>query len=467
MRAGGEERREWMAQGAALPSWERLDYQNLDANAPALNPENEARRVPGGHVLGNVYVLIFRYLVYNIGTMTIIKKGCKFRIEPKLVQLPGVVRMAGARRWVWNWALERRIRHYAEQKTTLSAKAMCAELTILKRRPETAWLRETDSQALQEAIRDLDQAFRNFFERRARFPKFKSRKRDRLTFRIPQRVKVKNGCVYIPKIGWVGMRQSKPIDGRIKSTTFTRDAIGHWYVSFTTEHEVQDGLLPPVNPNRIIGLDQGVADLVVLSDGTEVPAPRFFRKAERRLRRMNRQFSRYRRGSKRSAKARLGLARVHQRVANQRRDFTHKLTTRLVAIHEGICLQGLSVRGLARTKLAKSVTDAALGELYRQLEYKTAWHHRHFVILPRWFPSSKLCSMCSTINDDLELGDRQWTCGCGAIHDRDLNAARNILAEGLKLLDVAGGHAETGNARREATRLPVGAGLDEPRIPGR
>ncbi len=398
--------------------------------------------------------------------MVVMKKGYKFRIEPATVQLPGFVRMAGARRWAWNWALGRRIRHYAEDKSTLSVTALCAEITALKRKPETAWLRETDSQALQQAIRDLDRAFRNFFARRARFPRFKSLKRDRLTFRIPQRVKVEGGRVYVPKIGWVRMRQSRPIEGRITSATFTRDAIGHWDVSFATEREVPDRPLPLVNPDRIVGLDDGVADLVVLSDGAKIAAPKFFRKAECRLRRAHRRLSRRQRGSKRAAKARLGLARLHQQIANQRRDFNHKMTTRLVDFYEGICLQDLSVKGLARTKLAKSVTDAALGELHRHLGYKTAWRHRRLAVVDRWFPSSKLCGACGTINTGLALSDRQWTCACGMMHDRDLNAARNILAEGLKMLDVAAGHAETRNARGGAVRLPVGAGPDEPRIPG-
>ncbi len=397
--------------------------------------------------------------------MALIRKGCRFRLEPTGRQLPGFVRMSGARRWVWNWALERRIQHYRDHRATLSFAPLSRELTRLKRQPDTRWLQEVDSQALQQALRDLDQAFRRFFAKRARFPQFKSKKRHRPTFRIPQRVRVAGGRVFIPKIGWVRIRQSRPVEGRITSATFTQNALGRWDVSLATEVEIPEAPLPPVDPTRIVGIDQGLTDFVVLSDGTRIAAPRFFRKGERLLRRVQRHLSRCRRGSRRRERARLQVARLHQRIANQRRDFVHKTTTRLVRTYHGLCVQELAVSGLARTKLAKSVLDAALGTLHRQLAYKSDWHCRHFVVIDRWFPSSKLCRQCGALNDGLSLHDRKWLCPCGVIHDRDLDAARNIRAEGLRMLYVAAGHAETGNARREAVRLPMGAGLDEARIP--
>jgi len=389
--------------------------------------------------------------------MSFIKRSDKFRIEPTAAQRPGFVQAAGARRWVWNWALERRIRYYATHKTTLSVTALCKELTALKRQPETAWLNDVDSQALQQAIRDLAAAFDQFFARRARFPKFKTRKRDRLRFRIPQRVKVERNRVYVPKIGWVKLRQSRPLQGRLTSATFSRDATGCWDVSFATELEVPDAPLPPVNPARTVGLDDGLQDFVVLSTGQTIPAPRFFRKGEASLRRAHRHLSRCQRGSTRRVKARLRLARLHRKIANRRRDFVHQTTSALVRAHDGVCLQDLSVQGLARTKLAKSVTDAALGELHRQLRYKTAWHHRHHAVVDHWFPSSKRCSVCGALHDGLRLSDRVWTCVCGAVHDRDLNAARNILAEGLRLLTTSPRDTrETENARRGAVSPPTG-----------
>ncbi len=397
--------------------------------------------------------------------MTLIRKGYRFRLEPTRRQTSGLVRMAGARRWVWNWALEQRVEHYREYHTMLSRSALCRELTRLKRQPDTRWLQEIDAQALQAGVRDLDQAFQSFFAKQAHFPRFKSKKQDRPTFRIPQRVKVANGRVLIPKIGWVRLRQSRPIDGRITSTTFAQDMLGRWDASFATAIEIPDMPLPRIDPTRIVGIDQGLSDFVVLSDGTRVAAPRYYRKAERLLRRAQRHLSRCRRGSRRRARARLRVARLHQSIANRRRDFVHKISTRLLRTYDGLCIQELAVSGLARTKLAKSIQDAALGELYRQLVYKSEWHHRHFVLVDRWFPSSKLCGRCGALNKGLSLNDREWRCACGTLHDRDVNAARNIRVEGLRSLGVAAGHAETQNARGEAVRLSIGADLDEARIP--
>ncbi|HLY23577.1 MAG TPA: transposase [bacterium] len=397
--------------------------------------------------------------------MALTRKGCRFRLDPTRRQLDGFIRIAGARRWVWNWALERRIRHFREHRSLLSYIALSNELTSLKRQPDTRWLQKADAQALQQAIRDLDRSFRAFFARRARFPRFKSKKRDKLTFRIPQSIRVTNNRVYVPKVGWVRMRQSRPIEGRITSATFTRDVLGRWDVSLAVEVDFPDAPLPPVDASATIGIDQGLSDFIVLPDGNRVGAPRYYRKAERRLRRAQRHLSRCRPGSRHRELARRRVARIHQRIANQRRDFVHKITTHLVRSHHGVCIQKLSVSGLARTKLAKSVLDAALGELHRQLAYKSNWYRRHFVVIDLWFPSTRLCGQCGALNDTLLLSDREWLCVCGATHDRDINAARNIRAEGLRLLGVAAGHAETENARRKAVRLPMGAGLDEARIP--
>ncbi len=381
--------------------------------------------------------------VYNTDDVAMLRKGYKFRIDPTTAQAPGFVRMAGARRWVWNWALDRRIQHYVAHKTTLSVTALCAEITELKRRPATAWLREIDSQALQQAIRDLDGAFQSFFARRARFPRFKSKKTDPLRFRVPQRVQVKNGRVYVPKIGWVRMRQSRPIEGLPKSATFKRDPLGRWFICLVTEFELPDIPPPPADPERVVGADAGLTDFLVLSDGTRISAPRFFRKGEQKLRRAQRHLSRCQRGSRRQGIARRRVALLHQKIANRRRDFLHKASTTLTRQHDAICLDALSLRGLARTKLAKSVLDAGLGEFHRMLEYKARWYGTHAVVIDRWFPSSRLCGACGAIHDALTLSDRTWTCECGAQHDRDLNAARNIRTEGLRLLNVAVGHPET------------------------
>jgi putative transposase len=380
------------------------------------------------------------------------RKVYRFRMEPTPTQHEALLRMAGARRFVWNWGLARRKEAYAATGKWLSYNQQCAELTALKRRPEMAWLREANSQLLQQALRDLDRAFVAFFERRARFPRFKRKKQDKPRFRIPQRVKVDGSKVYIPKVAWVKIRQSQPVDGTIKGATFKRDTEGHWYVSLLTEFTLPDTPLPPANSERVVGIDLGLKDFAVLSDGTRISQPRFYRKGLTRLRRAQRQISRKNKGSKNRHKARKRLSRIHVRVRNQRQDWLHKLTTGLVRQYDGLCIEDLNLKGMARTKLSTSVLDAAFGEFRRQLEYKSVWYRKHLSVVDRFFPSSKLCWECGSINEGLALSDRVWTCVCGAVHDRDLNAARNIRAEGMRAITVAVGHTETQNAWGAAVR---------------
>jgi putative transposase len=360
--------------------------------------------------------------------------------------------MAGARRFVWNWGLARRKEAYAATGKGLTYNQQATELAALKKKPETAWLREADSQLLQQALKDLDRAFTAFFEKRAGFPRFKSKKRDEPRFRIPQRVKVEDSKVYVPKVGWVRIRQSQPVDCPIKGATFKRDGEGHWYVSLTAEFEMPDVPLPPANPERVVGIDLGLKDFAVMSDGTCIAPPKFYRKGLSKLRRVQRQLSRKQKGSKNRDKARHRLNRVHAKVRNQRQDWLHKLTTDLVTHYDGLCIEDLNLKGMARTKLSLSVLDAALGEFRRQLEYKSIWYRKHLGVIDRYFPSSKLCRECGAINQNLALSDRVWTCECGAVHERDLNAAQNIRAEGIRKIPVAVGHTETLNAWGEGIR---------------
>ncbi|RTQ80748.1 RNA-guided endonuclease InsQ/TnpB family protein, partial [Stenotrophomonas maltophilia] len=222
---------------------------------------------------------------------------------------------------------------------------------------------------------------------------------------------------YVPKVGGVRVRQGPPIYCPIKGATFKREADGPWYVTLTAEFEMPDVPLPPANPERVVGVDLGLKDFAVLSDGTRIAPPRFYRKGLAKLRRAQRELSRKRRGSKNREKARHRLSKVHARVRNQRQDWLHKLTTGLVQKYDGLCIEDLNLKGMARTKLSTSVLDAALGEFRRQLEYKTVWHRKHLAVIDRYFPSSKLCRECGTIHTALTLSDRVWTCGCGAVHD--------------------------------------------------
>ena len=378
------------------------------------------------------------------------RKVYKYRLEPTSEQEHKLSCNTGARRFAFNWGLARRKEHYKTTGKSLSYNRQAAELTELKKSEE--WMNNVDSQSLQQSLKDLNKAFVNFFEHRAGFPQFKSRKGRTQSFRVPQRVKVNDNKVYCPKIGWLKFRKSQEIEGTTKSATFKKDATGKWFVCIVTEQEIPDVQLPIP---EAVGLDLGLKDFAVLSTGERVESPKFYRQSERKLARAQRVLSRRKKGSNRRRKAKLRVAVVHAKTRNKRNDFLHKVSTGIVSRFNTICIEDLSVKGLAKTKLAKSVCDAGWGEFCRQLAYKVLWSCKRLSKINRWFPSSKLCGVCGEINKNLTLSDREWTCSCGAIHDRDWNAAWNILVEGL----VAVGHTETLNFRGACVRpATVGSG---------
>ncbi len=387
-----------------------------------------------------------------MSAVSIHHKVYRFQLRPTKAQEEALYQMAGAKRFIFNWSLARRREAYEETGKGLTYFQQNKELTTLKRQPETLWLKEADAQALQEALRDVDRAFKNFFEKRSRFPRFKSRKRETPSFRITQRVKIEAGKVYVPKIGWLKIRQSQDVDCPTKSATFKQDATGKWYVTLTAEFEMPDVPLQPARADNVIGIDLGLKDFAVLSNGERIAPPKYYRAAQKKLRRAQRKVSRRQLGSKNRDKAKRQVAVIHRAIANKRQDFLHKLTTSLVREYDGLCIEDLSLKGMARTKLSKSVLDAGLGEFRRQLEYKSVWSRKHLSVIDRWFPSSKLHS-CGLVNDALTLKDREWLCGCGETVDRDLNAALNIRTEGLKMM-VAAGHVETENACGGDVRHP-------------
>jgi putative transposase len=390
----------------------------------------------------------------------------RYRLNPTVAQETLLNQFAGARRFVWNWALNRKITGYQQTGETLSYHDLAAELTRIKQEPATAWLREMDSQALQQALRDLESAYQQFFRRLKRgekkkgFPKYKSRKTDTLRFRIPQRVSLTGNAVSVPKIGLIRAVVHRPLEGVTKGATFKREPDGQWYVCLVTEQQAAPRRERPVHTH--IGVDMGLTSLAVCSTGETIANPRWYRTQTRKLRRAQQACSRKVKGSRNRAKARVRVARLHQKIRNQRNDCLHKLSTGLVRQHDLVSIEDLSVRGLAKTKLAKSVLDAGWGLLRSMLVYKADRNDSHVVAIGRFFASSKTCSACGLINIDLTLADRVWTCACGVQHDRDLNAARNVDREGMRLfaLRVAAGNAETENACGDSVSpiVTVGAG---------
>ena len=378
--------------------------------------------------------------MYTIVVMRLVKND-KYRLSPTPEQEQIFRQWAGCRRFIWNWALARRQAHYKDTGQSLSFKVLCQELTALKQ--EVPWLKEADSQCLQQTLRDLDQAYANFFQKRSRFPRKKSRKRTPNAFRIPQRVKIADGKCLLPKIGTVPMVYHRPLDGTVKSATIKQESTEKWAVTFTSHHDIPD-LIPTSVPDLIptsvsdpIGIDLGLDTFVTLSTGEKRKAPRLFRKAQKQIRLAHRRFSRKKNHSRNQAKARKRLSQVYARVRQRRNDYLHKLSHELVQKHDVICLEDLNVSALAKTKLrghSKSWLDSACGTFKRLLQYKCVWNFKRCVLIGRFFPSTQICHACGE-RGALTLSDRVWQCSCcQSVHDRDHNASINILREGLRLL---------------------------------
>lgn len=353
-----------------------------------------------------------------------LRKAFRYRLYPNKEQQAGLTVQFGHARFVYNWVLAVRNNYYKEHKKDLGYYELKRIVTALKHQSEYAWLKESDSQVLQAKVEDLDRAFVNFFEKRAKFPRFRKRN-SRQSIRWHQRFKFEGDRVYLPKVGWVKTVLHRPFEGTPKSITVSKTKSGEYYVSVLCEVEVS--VLPNGKPP--VGVDLGLKDFAILSTGEKVEHPKYLRKAERRLKKLQQRLSRKKKGSANCEKARLLVARQHEHVARQRSDFLHKLSRRLVAEHGTIHLEDLNIRGmLANHKLAKSIADSGWGMFGRFCEYKAEWYGSRVVCADRFYPSSKTCGVCGCINRDLALSDRFWTCGnCGAHHDRDINAAINLL----------------------------------------
>ena len=362
-------------------------------------------------------------------------KSFKYRLYPTAPQAEKINQNIGCARFVYNQLLDDRIKVYRETKQR-SKKTYCD----LKK--ECAFLKEADSRALLHARINLDVAYDKFFkEPSAGFPKFKSKHKCRWSYTTDNNdgtVRFDGNRLRLPKVGYVKVVEHRQHEGRIISATISHERSGEYYASVMCEIERPESL--PVT-DKVIGIDLGLHDLIVCSDGQRVEAPKYFRKSEQRLVRIQRAFSRTQKGSKGHEKARLKVARCHQKIKNQRNDFLQKLSTKLIRENQVICLEDLYVKGMERNKkLAKSVTDASFSKFVSMLEYKAEWYGRKIVKIDRFYPSTQLCSGCGYKNESVEglhgLKVREWICPeCGEVHDRDLNAARNILREGLKSIE--------------------------------
>lgn len=362
-----------------------------------------------------------------------VKRAFRYRFYPTDEQAAELSRTFGCARLVYNRALEERTRAYRVEGRRVSYVESSALLTGWKKTEDLAFLNEVSSVPLQQALRHLQGAFTNFFGKRAKYPTFKSKKKSRASAEYTRSgFKFRNGRLTLAKMAEpLDIVWSRPLpEGAEPSTvTVSKDAAGRWHVSMLVEDTIRR--LDPVD--RSVGIDAGITSLVTLSTGEKITNPKHERRDRERLAKAQRELSRKAQGSNNRQKAKLKVAGIYARITDRRRDFLHKLTTRLVRENQTVVIEDLTVRNMVKNhKLARAISDAAWRDMRTMLEYKADWYGRNLVVVDRWFPSSKLCSACGHHVAKMPLNIRDWTCPeCGAVHDRDVNAAKNILAAGL------------------------------------
>ncbi|WP_129837765.1 RNA-guided endonuclease TnpB family protein [Streptomyces sp. RFCAC02] len=363
-----------------------------------------------------------------------------FRLYLNGPQRAALAQAFGCARVVFNDALRARKDAHEQGRPYPKSGGLSKQLiTEAKKTPERAWLGEVSSVVLQQSLRDLDTAYKNFFDgikgKRPRMgaPRFKSKRDTRQSIRFTANARWKittGGDLSLPKVGDVRVKWSRALPSTPSTVTVVKDSAGRYFASFVVETEPTE-VLSEVDAE--VGIDLGLGHFAVLSDGTKVDSPRFLRRAEKRLKKAQRELSRKQKGSANRGKARVKVARAHARVADARREFHHQLSTKLIRENQAVAVEDLSVKGLARTRLAKSVHDAGWSAFVSMLEYKAARHGRTFVRIGRFEPTSQVCSVCGVKDGPKPLSVREWTCGeCGAVLDRDINAAVNVAkAAGL------------------------------------
>ncbi|MEH2280828.1 MAG: RNA-guided endonuclease TnpB family protein [Nostoc sp.] len=367
-------------------------------------------------------------------------KVVQVRLYPSLEQQTQLAQTFGCARWWWNYALNKSIETYKETGKGLSRVALNAFLPALKKSEDTVWLADCYSQVLQATTLNLTTAYKNFFENRAGFPKFKSR-HGKQSIQYPQNVKIVNGDVKLPgNIGIVKAKIHRAVEGKIKTVTVSKTPSGKYLASILTEVEGEN---PVVSEGKIYGIDLGLKHFAVVTDGEKVSKydnPKHLTKHEKNLKCKQQKLARKQKGSNSRNRYRKVVAKVYERVSNSRQDFLHKLSYKLVSVSLAVIVENLNVKGMVRNhKLAKSISDVGWGTFINFLAYKLERKGAKLVEIDRWFPSSKLCSNCFYQISDLSLDVREWTCpNCGTHHDRDANAAINIRAEGIRMIKAEG-----------------------------
>lgn len=380
----------------------------------------------------------------------------KIRIYPNQKQEESLAKAFGCARWFWNNSLAETQKLYNETGKGLGQFALNSRLPLLK--SKFVWLAETHSQVLQSVSLNLSRSFVNFFEKRAKYPRFKS-KHDKQSIQYPQGVKIVDDCkLYLPKIGHVKAIIHRELIGKLKTVTVSKDPSGKYFASILCEDDLP---MPEISlEGKLLGIDVGLTDLAVTSNGSKFDNPRHIKRAERNLKRKQQKLSRKDKASKKRNKARILVAKAHEKISNARKDYLHKLSTRLVNENQVIAVEDLHVKGMMKNpNLSKAISDVGWGMFTVMLKYKTAKAGKGYIEVDRWFASSKTCSTCLQAQKQMPLNVRNWCCDkCGAQHDRDINAAINIRNEAQRMITAGtavtanGGTVSRDRGRKSSTR---------------
>lgn len=367
-----------------------------------------------------------------------IYKSYKFRIYPNKGQQAILARYFGSVRFVYNHFLAERKKQYEETSRSDNYYTQAKALTELKHSEEFSWLSEINSQTLQHALRHLETAYVNFFRGTAKFPVFKSKKAKN-SFSIPQNCTISDGRIYIPKFKeGIKVREHRKVKGIVKSMTISLTPSGKYYVSILSK----ENYTTIDKTSKVVGIDLGLKDFIITSDGKKYKNHRYLKQYEKELTTAQKHLSRKQHGSNSYEKQRRKVARIYEKISNCRTDRQHKVSLDLVRNYDIICLEDLNIKGMVKNhRLAKAINDASWGQFVSMLSYKAELNDKQVVKIDRWYPSSKTCHRCGWVNEGLKLSDRQWVCKhCGEVIDRDVNAAKNILSEGIRKISV--GHTD-------------------------